>query len=1103
MNGSAPTSNGFAFVEVKKVDYAPTHEKFCSWKPKGSIKNNKKNKSMNVSFVKKLITAGTLLPGLAIGAIGMLGFFAAQTLVAHAESLGPITFEPETYIVGNIDGQDSWIKTGPYDAAVTATGIPAGFGTQSLRISDAVTSGSFGDQTFTKPLTDSAGETIATAGTFSVGTKQPHFEMQFDIASTMPTVQTGMHVSVSPDRGDGSRMSYLRFDDMADGIHVFFDDVTDPGPLGTVATFNETDIGTISRSPHTIKLTMDTVDGPANDVVKVYIDGVLAHTGTSWEDYYRYDPEASAEQSPRIVKTVLFRESGTANADDAGKGFLFDNLSLSSGPITFPTYEGEGAVCPQGTQPDPESVITKVISATNPVGESFSLSPNANGYLFEASGTFVPTSAPNYFSDAGYTTSDNWTTLATQYGINGVPPDKGAHALLADLGSGVGILDWGAYSSSHDYSKYFDIATSSAQPVQFVIGDRYDSWYNTPYQNQTGMSDNSGSLALNVFACKASPTSAKVTIVKYLDGVPATAENANSTAFPMHAVYPGGEGDYALSTVGFNNPNPYQATTADMPIGSNYGTSENLGVVVGASCEASGAPYALQGYTTGDTLQQAGATPATSTAPVSFTNLTSDKFVVVWNAKCTPPPLLKVHILKYLDGAQATAITANNYQFPMTATWQTANLNGGATTTGTYVLGNNHGGAPDLYGADTSPMQAPADYTTSEITDNTSNVLPSDASCVAGKYRLDSYQVSTSSFADALTQATSTNAPNFTGLTSDRYVVVRNITCPTTASLTVEKRTIGGNGTFTLSGDNGIGSFQITTTGNTSQGGSGSTTFNNLTPGTYNITETAKTGWTQTENSCSQLVLAAGENALCVVINTNNKKLGSIRGIKYEDKDGDGTLKDGDHHRLAGWTIYLDTNNNGTPDLGEPTTVTDNHGLYFFPGLVAGTYHVREVGQAGWTQTYPASGKYDVTLATGQNAKNKNFGNFKLGSISGMKFNDANGNRRKDGGEIGLQGWTINLTKIGSPTIIVTSTITDASGTYSFANLGPGTYRVREVQQNGWVQTTSNPPNIKIRSGTVSTKDNFGNHYGPVTKDKDHDGYGNFGNNGFPSFVNR
>lgn len=277
----------------------------------------------------------------AILAVPLVGFL---PFLARADSVS-VNFEPPTYVVGNINGQDGWSKTGLFDVAVAANiyGFPS-FGLQSLRTSDAVTSGSFGDQTFAKPLTDSVGETAATAGTFSTGTKQRHFEMHFDLASTVQTAQPGMHVSVSPDRGDGSRMSYLRFDNAttSTGIVVFFDDVQGTVPMGTdgcativCANFVETQVGSnLSLTiPHTIKLTMDVLDGPSNDVVKVYIDGTLLHTGTSWEDYYRFDPEAAAEQSPRIVKTVIFRESATANVADAGNGYLIDNLSLLSGPI--------------------------------------------------------------------------------------------------------------------------------------------------------------------------------------------------------------------------------------------------------------------------------------------------------------------------------------------------------------------------------------------------------------------------------------------------------------------------------------------------------------------------------------------------------------------------------------------------------------------------------------------------------------------------------------------------------------------------------------------------------------------------------------------------
>lgn len=253
-----------------------------------------------------------------------------------ADSLS-VNFEPSTYTLGNINGQDGWMKTGAFDVEVVNNTFGfSTFGSQSLRLSDAVTSGSFGDQTFAKPLTDAVGEADSTDGTFSRGVLQPHFEMQFDIASISPNEQPGMHMSVSPDRGDGSRMSYLRFEDSTNGINVFFDDVQG---TSNPANFVETQIATdLSRTaPHTVKLTFDALDGPSNDVVKVWIDGVLKITGTSWENYYRFDSESSAEQSPRIVKTVLFRESGAANLADQNNGFLVDNLSLLSGPIPTPT----------------------------------------------------------------------------------------------------------------------------------------------------------------------------------------------------------------------------------------------------------------------------------------------------------------------------------------------------------------------------------------------------------------------------------------------------------------------------------------------------------------------------------------------------------------------------------------------------------------------------------------------------------------------------------------------------------------------------------------------------------------------------------------------
>jgi uncharacterized protein (DUF2141 family) len=483
------------------------------------------------------------------------------------------------------------------------------------------------------------------------------------------------------------------------------------------------------------------------------------------------------------------------------------------------------------------------------------------------------------------------------------------------------------------------------------------------------------------------PTTAKVTIVKYVDNVPATEGNTNNASFPMHAVFPGGEGDYALSSTGFNNPNPYQATTADMPVGSNYSTFENLPT----SCTGTNA-YALAGYSAGETKDEA-FTNASSTDPAkaSFTNLQSDKFVIVWNKTCPPAATYKVHILKYLDGATSTAITAGNYQFPMTATWSASNIGAG---TGSYVLGTNFGGASDLYGADTAAMSGPYDYTTSEVTGGTSQVVASAAQCAPGKYYLQGYSVSYTGFAGAASASVSATPIALSQNNSDAYIIVWNKKCVAT---------------------------------------------------------------------------------------------GEIRGSKFEDWDGDSKpfetkWEDG----LSGWTIYLDMNNNGILDDGDISTTTKSGGGYRFTGLTAGTYHVREVQKSGWVSTYPSttasSDKYDIHLAVGQIVKKKDFGNFMLGSISGMKFEDKNGNKKKDANETGLPGWTIILKGPGDTSI---STTTDAQGKYSFTGLKAGIYKLSEVKQTGWIQTVS-PKNVRITSGKDSVNNNFGNRQKPNNDNGQH-----------------
>lgn len=76
--------------------------------------------------------------------------------------------------------------------------------------------------------------------------------------------------------------------------------------------------------------------------------------------------------------------------------------------------------------------------------------------------------------------------------------------------------------------------------------------------------------------------------------------------------------------------------------------------------------------------------------------------------------------------------------------------------------------------------------------------------------------------------------------------------------------------------------------------------------------------------------------------------------------------------------------------------------------------------------------------------------------IEGYKFNDANGNGVWDVGEPALPGWDIYLDTSGDGIFQSTepNAVTDPNGLYRFENLAsPATYRVREIQKDGWTQT--------------------------------------------------
>src|SRR5262249_44134713 len=132
---------------------------------------------------------------------------------------------------------------------------------------------------------------------------------------------------------------------------------------------------------------------------------------------------------------------------------------------------------------------------------------------------------------------------------------------------------------------------------------------------------------------------------------------------------------------------------------------------------------------------------------------------------------------------------------------------------------------------------------------------------------------------------------------------------------------------------------------------------------------------------------------------------GEISGTKFLDHDADG-MRDEGEAGIAGVTLFVDIDGDDVLDADEFSTVTAADGSYTLTGIGPGRVRIGEVVQDGWARTTPASA---VTITSGLHVGGVNVGNAQFGSISGMKFEDLNGNGVRDAGEQGLANWTIFL----------------------------------------------------------------------------------------------
>ena len=244
---------------------------------------------------------------------------------------------------------------------------------------------------------------------------------------------------------------------------------------------------------------------------------------------------------------------------------------------------------------------------------------------------------------------------------------------------------------------------------------------------------------------------------------------------------------------------------------------------------------------------------------------------------------------------------------------------------------------------------------------------------------------------------------------------------------------------------------------------SGGYSFTGLVAGLYTIQLVQQGGYVASTATSLSVTATSGQNLSAE--NFGEFVPVTLSGEVYNDLNGDGKLEAGEPG-LSGWTVNLV---NGA-DQTIASATTDSNGDYSLPNVGPGLDTIQVEQQPGFVAT---TASLSLTPSSGTNVPGLDLGEFQTVTISGEVFNDPTDTGQFLSGDTGLSGWTVEL--VNGTQVIQTTSASD--GTYSFSNIGPGSYTLEVVQQTGWVATNS-PVTIAPTSGANISGEYLGEFQG-------------------------
>lgn len=185
---------------------------------------------------------------------------------------------------------------------------------------------------------------------------------------------------------------------------------------------------------------------------------------------------------------------------------------------------------------------------------------------------------------------------------------------------------------------------------------------------------------------------------------------------------------------------------------------------------------------------------------------------------------------------------------------------------------------------------------------------------------------------------------------------------------------------------------------------------------------------------------------------------------------------------VGGLSISLGTGAdalNVAPDAsGAARTYTINAGNPAAPNLVAADFLTLNLAGVATPVLVPtANGAGTWTFGNAGPVVFSNFERMTPGiSFSGRVFQDLNNNGNDDGGtDPGMGSVFVNVDSLADGTPDLTTLSVAGTGNYSFTDLAPGQYRIRQVVPGGFVQSTVNPADFTFSAALSNTGIHFGN----------------------------